>query len=545
METQTATHKNGKRLYNGITLPAQWPPRNDTYSTLPLPRPWYVDKPPDVIPIDVGRQLFVDDFLIEKMTLDRVFHIPHYYDRVPVLVPDKPWESTQFPDRPIWRDEWAAPTAMVFSDGVWYDPSDSLFKMWYMGGMIGSVCYALSKDGIEWEKPDLDVEPGTNRVYSGNGRESSTVWLDLEEEDPARRYKLFFHKWPRMGEELQVCFSPDGIHWTEPIQGGINGDRTTAFYNPFRKVWVFSIRSGMGGDRIRRYHEHGDVVDGCQWSDDQPVFWVGADELDRPVPGSDRERCDLYNLDCVAYESVLLGLFSILQGHVTGRPKLNEVKIGFSRDGFNWDRSFREPFLPLSDVAGAWNRGNVQSAGGCCLVVGDELYFYTSGRAGEPGTLNSGVCTTGLAVLRRDGFASLDASRGVGEVTTRPVVFRGSHLFVNCATQEGSLRAEVLNSDGSVIKSFSRADCIPVAANRTRVRITWSDGKDLSSVAGRPVRFRFYVENGELYAFWVTPDTEGASYGYLAAGGPGCAGPVDVAASDSSFRARDWPRNNI
>jgi hypothetical protein len=24
--------------------------------------------------------------------------------------------------------------AMVFSAGVWYDPKDRLFKMWYMGG---------------------------------------------------------------------------------------------------------------------------------------------------------------------------------------------------------------------------------------------------------------------------------------------------------------------------------------------------------------------------------------------------------------------------
>jgi hypothetical protein len=40
----------------------------------------------------------------------------------------------------------------------------------------------------------------------------------------------------------------------------------------------------------------------------------------------------------------------------------------------------------------------VQSAGGCCLVVGDRLYFYVSGRAGVKGSPTSGVSTTGLAV---------------------------------------------------------------------------------------------------------------------------------------------------
>ena len=52
----------------------------------------------------------------------------------------------------------------------------------------------------------------------------------------------------------------------------------------------------------------------------------------------------------------------------------------------------------------------MQSAGGCCLVVGDQLYFYVSGRQGRPGTSDPGVCSTGLATLRRDGFASMDWS---------------------------------------------------------------------------------------------------------------------------------------
>ena len=53
----------GERLYNGIVLPDAWPPRH--FSTLtrePQPVPYLRDRPATV-PIDVGRQLFVDDFL--------------------------------------------------------------------------------------------------------------------------------------------------------------------------------------------------------------------------------------------------------------------------------------------------------------------------------------------------------------------------------------------------------------------------------------------------------------------------------------------------
>jgi hypothetical protein len=54
-----------------------------------------------------------------------------------------------------------------------------------MGGHGESTCYATSRDGIHWEKPALDVKPGTNIVVAGS-RDSNTVWLDLDEKDGSR-----------------------------------------------------------------------------------------------------------------------------------------------------------------------------------------------------------------------------------------------------------------------------------------------------------------------------------------------------------------------
>ena len=51
---------------------------------------------------------------------------------------------------------------------------------------------------------------------------------------------------------------------------------------------------------------------------------------------------------------------------------------------------------------------------------------------------------------------------------------------------------------------------------------------DLSALAGQPVRFRFELTNGYLYAFWVSKDESGRSDGYLAGGGPGYIGPTDT-----------------
>src|SRR5947209_330294 len=71
-------------LYNGIRLPSPWPPK---LKELPkqLPTPAYLTAPPSVIPIDLGRQLFVDDFLIDQTTLTRTHHRATYHPKNPVL----------------------------------------------------------------------------------------------------------------------------------------------------------------------------------------------------------------------------------------------------------------------------------------------------------------------------------------------------------------------------------------------------------------------------------------------------------------------------
>ncbi len=512
---------HGEELYNGIVLPEQWPPAVEKLAREPM-SPAYLASPPGVIPINVGRQLFVDDFLIEQTTLTRTFHLAEYHPDSPVLTPDKPWEmGTTSGGHP-------APTAMVFSDGVWYDPQDNLFKMWYMGGYVLSTCYATSKDGITWQKPILDVKPGTNVVHD-RPRDSATVWLDLEEKDPKKRFKLFVICRADDGWSCFVHVSPDGIHWGDPVaQTEPIGDRTTVFYNPFRKKWVYSIRCGAPGmGRSRRYREHADAIAGAKWTAAEAPLWVGADKNDPRRPDLNVAP-ELYNLDAVAYESLLLGLFTIWPGQPKDRAKPNYVCLGFSRDGFHWYRPDHRPFIGVSEKYGDWNWGNVQSAGGGCLVVGDKLYFYVSARAGVKGSSASGVCTTGLAVLRRDGFASMDAGAVEGTLTTRPLRFTGAHLFVNADANAGELRVEVLDAGGDVIAPFSRNNCIPVRTDKTLQAVTWNGATDLSALAGKPVRFRFYLRNGRLYAFWVSTDRSGASNGYVAAGGPGFIGPRDT-----------------
>jgi hypothetical protein len=515
-------------LYNGIVLGSPWPPRLKYVNRHPVLPP-YLASPPEIIPIDVGRQLFVDDFLIEETNLQQVWHRATYHPSNPLLRPEMEWEGLHTPNA----------SAMVYSDGVFFDPRERLFKMWYMGAYGTNTCLATSPDGVTWTRPRFDVVAGTN-IVSTAVRDSSTVWLDQFEKDPRRRYKAAWF----YNDALEMFISADGIHWQLVDRTPFVYDRSTFFYNPFRRVWCFSLRDipsrAHTADRFRSYWETREFAVDDGWHGTPPVAWVNIDSRDFTIPG-ERGAPQLYNVDCVAYESLVLGLFSVWRGEPGLREKVSEIVLGYSRDGFHWHRPDRGSLIPVSDIPGSWNWANVQSAGGGCLIVNDALHFYVSGRTGVAGTSKPGVCSTGLATLRRDGFASLDWSpsgRGpvrqlpgwtVGMVMTRPLRFSGAHLFVNADLNGGELRAELLDRDGRVIEAFSRDRCLPLRESGTRQRVTWP-AASLASVAGTPVRFRFTLTAGSLYAFWVTDSPRGHSNGYPAAGGPEFTGPIDRAA---------------
>lgn len=77
----------------------------------------YLKNPPEVIDVSVGRQLFVDDFLIDNTDLKPEYHKAKKYEGNPVLAAEKPWEKETIP------------CACPKSGGVWYDEQDKIFKM--------------------------------------------------------------------------------------------------------------------------------------------------------------------------------------------------------------------------------------------------------------------------------------------------------------------------------------------------------------------------------------------------------------------------------
>ena len=108
------------------------------------------------------------------------------------------------------------------------------------------------------------------------------------------------------------------------------------------------------------------------------------------------------------------------------------------------------------------------------VVRGDELWFYYTGikyrgarhRPEYPHGFDLYQGAICLAVLRRDGFISLDADEEAGTVLTKPFSLLGQQLFVNVDAPQGELRTEVLDMLGRPWKNH----CDDSHAGQTCIR---------------------------------------------------------------------------
>ena len=512
--------KKEMTLYNGIELPADWPP-DDIEAKVGGSSgeiPYLISKAeggtrPDVIDISVGRQLFVDDFLIESTTLKSTAHKATPYSNSPIIVPDTQTDGN---------------ACLLSSSGVWYDEEEKLFKMWYLANWTAGVAYATSKDGINWEKPMVGA--GNNIVYKQLQPDSVAVWMDKNAKNPNEKYVMFVRTADTKNKDYvkgnyyykgYIYTSPDGIKWKFKTQTGICGDRSTIFYNPFMEKWCFSIRSYINHEGKKTHRARnlfmtsslGNLVNSTK----EMVNWIFSDKQDKTNEYFD--VAEIYCVDAVAYESIMLSMVEILEGpdnsksNELGIPKVTELTLGFSRDGFHFDRTNKEPIITASQDATKWDQGYLSPAAGVCVTVGDKLYFYYSGWQASS-TKAYDKCRIGLATMRRDGFVSMD---GTGELTTRAMCVEDGrkYLFVNA---KGSVKAEILDENGNVYAGYSVNDCVGFTGDSTCTKLSWTSGDDLSFLEGKNFKIRFYTENAEFYSFWLSDTADGESHGYHAAG---------------------------
>ena len=568
---------------SGVTLASPWPPNARSYHDFVIPQ-GYVPPPyetsgasPSVICLGRDRQLFVDDFLVDTAAsnVERAWHTATIHS-MHALVPSLPWETGGGQRR----------TARPFGAGSLIDPTGSKLLLWYRCGWRGSegrTCVAFSRDGLRFIKPKLGLHG--DRHLDGEHRRETNIVIETKHVEAFEVVRDFLSEPPRfVGLRMEFMtggrrygpyasyVSADGLRWRKQrnVSQLIMADRSTFFLNPLRRppMWVYSLRENLcsGGPsghlRARRFWErpHGDAGQGLTyrpfiqqyfqcagWRPGEPVPWFGPDGHD-----CHEGECDVYNVDGLAYESLILHGLAMLFRPNGGELKNNSIHLGFSRDGFHIARPPppREPFIrlpprmrPRAGAGQDWlGLGNAQLASGSPIVSasGDELLFYFGYGAASGHHVQSaeGVYDhydegTGVARLRRDGFASMrpPAPRPTGMLTTRPLLFNGSRLFLNVVlgSSLARLRVDVLGphkgsaGDFALLRNRSEAQLSgPLDATLVEVPGRWSE------FCGVPLRLRFHLHGpAELFAFWFTHSAQGHSSGFLGGGRFGVAGVVD------------------
>ena len=104
--------------------------------------------------------------------------------------------------------------------------------------------------------------------------------------------------------------------------------------------------------------------------------------------------------------------------------------------------------------------------------------------------------------MRVDGFVSAQSNLKGGELVTRPLRFTGSDLWVNfSASAAGSIAIELQDEHGWPIPGFALGEGVELLGDDLERRVRWSNGADLSQLAGKVVKLRFKIIDADLFSF--------------------------------------------
>jgi len=441
------------------------------------------------IQIAVRWELFVDPYLIEPMRGDVELRLHEPVPQEAVIVHDKPWEGN------------SCGYHTVFQDGP-------IYRMYYRGwnhDMTSQrqthpavVCYAESRDGVHWERPDLDwVEfQGSRRnniIWAGAGTHNFVPFRDTNPQcRPEARYKAVARGEGEDNRSLLAFQSADGLHWElmadAPIltQGAFDS-QNLAFWDTVREQYRCYFRDFRDGRRDIKVSGSSDFL---RWS--QPE-WL-------EFPDAPQEH--LYTNAILPYYRAPHLLIGFPTRYIPDRDSLTEGLFMSSRDGRVFHR-WPEAFIRPGPNPDKWhNRSNyiwwglVETASPL-PGAGKELSLYTNESyyfEGKPARTRRYSC-------RIDGFVSLHASFAGGEVLTKPLLFEGNELVVNYSTSAaGGLQVQIEDLSGRPAAGFAFSECPEIYGDAIEHVVTWRPGSDVGGLAGKPIRLRLVLRDADLYA---------------------------------------------
>lgn len=490
-------------------------------------------EPTSGTPIALGtrRELFVDKALIASMT----------EATLEVQTPTVAEMSLNFMERP-WEGSWSGQGPTVLKDGDLYrmyyycDPT-----RWNPETEEGQACYAESRDGIHWSRPNLRqvLVHGTwdNNVLQMPDPSFRNLRPFIDTRPgvpPSQRYKavagasLYRSSDGAMWTDgLYILVSADGLRWSKysekpflPPQRFRSPDgqanvppvdydgMNTIFWSESEQLYVCYYRAGR---KARTFFGLGDTYHGWyRWvrrtTSPDLVVWSKPVEM-----GAGGVAAEHWYFHSTAPYFRAPHIYIAMPAHYIpvphpdfpnspkdGHSARSEVRLASTRDGLSYDRLFPKH---------RWIKTGLPNAA-----------FFFPDQSDWPvfaGRMSINVVPTGSRemsvyleqpgrvvryTLRTDGFVALHAT--AGQVITRPVTFTGKALEVNFSTDPGGrIRIELQDESGRPIPGFGLEDATPLSGDEISRVATWGATSDLGSLAGQVVRVRFELQHARIFSF--------------------------------------------
>ena len=454
-------------------------------------------------PIAIGNrpELFVDDYLIDRMEGGAELRLHSPQPREIVMVFDRAWEGN------------ACSVSTVFRDGDTY-------RMYYRAENYVSVggkathpaflCYAESDDGIRWRRPNM------GQVEFEGSKQNNIITragiVPFKDTNPQRSDEALYKGFdivsftnPRH-RELFAYQSADGIRWKQMSNKSVMPNNVTprafdtvnvAFWDAERGEYRAYVRDWRDGKRDTKTATSKDFLN---WSTPQ---WL-------EYPGAAQEN--LYTSMVRPYARNPKLFIGFPTRILTHRGDITEPLFMTSRNGATfrlWEESIIRPGR------------NTDRWGNRCNYIWYGLIETASELPGKP--LEYSLFTDeryymkGGVKLRRftyrpDGFVSVNAPFRGGEVVTKPLVFSGKHLILNFSTAAaGSLRVEIQDQTGKPIPGFALTDCNEVFGDEIDRVISWKNIRDLSALANQAVRLRVKMKDADVFSLRFGDEKEKGS----------------------------------
>ena len=450
------------------------------------------------------RYLVLDSRIIESTeNVELTVGVVQKDENNPLFGEDKPWE-------PRFDNPYCS---------VIYDEEEQVYKCWYSiftksgprrdfpgeglasekrawvpwreGARGFGVCYATSKDGIHWEKPELgliDFEGSKKNNIVLEYTHGVAVIKDLHEADPQKRYKAIHPE--RSGSA--VWFSPDGIHWgTKHDAGPIDhGDTNQAvWWDEDLGQYVLITRHWGGAKTTGRYGRGGHR---------QKVRCVSSDFLHWSKPAFVIEGLDLrkqiHDMPVVKHAGVYLGMVGLFDIEASKQW----CELAWSPDSIEWHRiQPGKPLIPNGPVMGDYDWGCVFAS--VPIIRKDGILLYYGANDGRFMGWRNGYFA--LAHMRPDGFAGYEQIAGgsnkTGSLTTRAVSAVGNSLCVSAdVAPSGFVKVTAHDRENNKL-----AEGELITKTVTDAMVRWKEGFSLGKHQGKKIRLRFELRDSKLYSF--------------------------------------------